>query len=401
MTNYQYVKDFERLGLGVFVHFGLYSIVGRGEWYLKNCADADWEMYKTLPQKFNVNKGWAKRLVAAAKRAGAKYINITTRHHDGFSLYDTKGLSDFDVMHSACGRDLIAELVEECNKADILPFFYHTLIDWTEPTYQTDFAAYLDYLNKSIELLCTNYGKIGGFWFDGFWDKPDVDYWQFDRLYALIRKYQPQAMIINNTGLNAEGQVSHKEIDSVTFERGNPCFVDNSDRPRAGEMCEGITDHWGYVANDIRFKSVERLIDTLLVCRENNCNLLLNVGLKPNGEITVMEQQLLSCLGKWVSCNKAVVYNAVKADVQAQNAVVMTDGEFYYAIAHDVAMCANVNVARAVERFTIKVLSDKSVTDAVILDNGKPLAANNNELVLEPFDYGTSMYARVVRFKLV
>ena len=87
---------------------------------------------------------------------------------------------------------------------------YHTLIDWHEQTYKTDFPAYLDYLNKSIEILCTHYGKVGGFWFDGFWDKPDCDYWQFDRLYGTIRKYQPTAMIINNTGLNAMGQVSHK-----------------------------------------------------------------------------------------------------------------------------------------------------------------------------------------------
>ena len=124
MTDYTYVKNFEKLGMGLFVHFGLYSMVGRGEWYLKNCSDADLDMYNALPDKFVVKKNWAKQLVATAKRAGAKYINITTRHHDGFSLYDTRGLSDFDAPHSACGRDLIAELADECHKADILPFFY-------------------------------------------------------------------------------------------------------------------------------------------------------------------------------------------------------------------------------------------------------------------------------------
>lgn len=400
MTDYTYVKNFEKLGMGLFVHFGLYSMVGRGEWYLKNCSDADLDMYNALPDKFVVKKNWAKQLVATAKRAGAKYINITTRHHDGFSLYDTRGLSDFDAPHSACGRDLIAELADECHKADILPFFYHTLIGWHEPTYKTDFSAYLDYLNKSIEILCTHYGKVGGFWFDGFWDKPDCDYWQFDRLYGTIRKYQPTAMIINNTGLNATGQVSHKEIDSVTFERGNPCFVDNSDRPRAGETCEGMNDHWGYASNDFRYKPVERLIDTLLVCRENNCNLLLNAGLRGDGTITPIEREMLGYLGKWIKLNKAAVYNAQKCDVAADNAVVITDGKWYYAVAHDVAMSCDINVARAVERKHIIVHTDKKVTNAGVLDNGEKVAVTNNEFDLTPFAYGNSMYARVVRFRL-
>ena len=158
-----------------------------------------------------------------------------------------------------------------------MPFFYHTLIDWHNADYKNDFVAYVDYLVASVELLCKNYGKIGGFWFDGFWDKPDAD-WQFDRLYGTIRNYQPTAMIINNTGLNALGQVSHKEIDSVTFERGKPCFVDCSDKPRAGEMCEGLTDHWGYAERDICVKSTKQVVETYVDCRRFGCNLLINTG---------------------------------------------------------------------------------------------------------------------------
>lgn len=400
MKNYNYVTNFEKLGLGLFVHFGLYSMVGRGEWYLKNCADANWDMYKSLPQSFNVKKGWAKQLVRVAKKAGAKYINITTRHHDGFSLYDTKGLSDFDVMHSACGRDLIAEFVEECNKANILPFFYHTLIDWTEPTYKNNFEAYLDYLNESIRLLCTNYGKIGGFWFDGFWEKPDIRHWQFDRLYSLIRKYQPEAMIINNTGLNNLGKVSHVEIDSVTFERGKPCFVDNSDRPRAGEMCEGITDHWGFTARDFCFKPVSRLIDTLLVCRENNCNLLLNVGLCANGTVTPIEKQLLYYLGDWIKINKNIVYNVKKSDLTCDGATIVTDSTYYYAIVHNVSMSCDVNVGRALECKTYTINTNKKIGSAKVLDNNEKLLVKDNTFTLTPFSYGNSLYARIVRFTL-
>ena len=161
-----------------------------------------------------------------------------------------------------------------------------------------------------------------------------------------------------------------------------------------------MNDHWGYAANDFRYKPIERLIDTLLVCRENNCNLLLNTGLRGDGTITPVEREMLGYLGKWVRLNKAVVYNAQKCDVTADNAVVLFDGKWYYAVVHDVAMSCDINVARAVERKHIAVHTDKKVTNASVLDNGEKVIVANNEFDLTPFAYGNSMYARVVRFKL-
>ena len=117
MRDFGYVKDFEKLGLGMFVHFGLYSVLGTGEWSLTTNKV---ENYFDLINKFKIKKDWAKELVATAKAAGCKYINITTRHHEGFSLYDTCGLSDFDAVHSPCGRDLIREFVDECNEQGII-----------------------------------------------------------------------------------------------------------------------------------------------------------------------------------------------------------------------------------------------------------------------------------------
>ena len=289
MRSYQYVADFEKLGFGLFVHFGLYSVQAQGEWYLMRDRESDRTHYNSHIERFVVAKNWARDLVSTAKKTGCKYITLTTRHHDGFSLYDTCGLNEFDAPHSASKRDLVREFVDECNRQGIVPFFYHTLLDWWNPDYKDNFDAYIDYLIRSVEILCTNYGKIGGFWFDGFWDKRDAN-WQFDRLYATIRKYQPEAMIINNTGMSAMGVVSHPEIDSVTFERGNPRFVDNSDRPRAGEMCEVIGDHWGYAKKDICFKSAKQLLDTLITCRKCNCNLLLNAGPRGNGLLSPLKQ---------------------------------------------------------------------------------------------------------------
>ena len=183
MQDFGYIERFSHLGFGMFVHFGLYSVIGKGEWYLTSNPNADINKYNALINKFKIKKNWAKDLVATAKNAGCKYITLTTRHHDGFSLYDTKGLNDFDAPHSAAGRDLIKEFADECHKAGIVPFFYHTLLDWYNPDYKNDFPKYIDYLDKSIEILCTSYGKVGGFWFDGMWDKPDAD-WQEDRLNA-------------------------------------------------------------------------------------------------------------------------------------------------------------------------------------------------------------------------
>ena len=114
----------------------------------------------------------------------------------------------------------------------------------------------------------------------------------------MVKSYQPNAMIINNTGLEAQGVVSHPLIDSVTYERGKPTHVDTGDRPVAGEMCESLTDHWGYCENDFSFKSVSELIDTLCECRANNCNLLLNVGPLANGTISAFEKSEFEYLGK-------------------------------------------------------------------------------------------------------
>ncbi|MDO5329321.1 MAG: alpha-L-fucosidase [Coriobacteriia bacterium] len=398
-AQYKYIKDFEQLGYGVFVHFGLYSIIGQGEWYLDKNPNANKEEYEKLPAQFNVDPDWAKDIVSSAKNSGAKYITITTRHHEGFSLYDTCGLNTYDAPHSKCHRDLIKEFVSECNAQGIKPFFYHTLLDWHEPTYTQDFDKYLDYLYNSVELLCTNYGEIGGFWFDGWWDKKDAD-WKFDRLYNMVKKHQPNAMIINNTGLDNLGKVSHPLIDSVTFERGNPSFVDNSDRPRAGEMCESITDHWGYAKDDISFKPVSSLIDTLMICRKFNSNFLLNVGPQANGKFGDYEKQTLDYLGKWIKTNKDFIYKARKTDIDADNADILYDESHYYAVISDVPMETNVKKDDPNALKTINIKTDKKVVNAIYLDNNKAPEVSDNKFKLNPFPYGTSLHTRIVQFDL-
>lgn len=397
MKKLQYIEDFENLGFGLFVHFGLYSKVGKGEWYLHSNPTADKTEYEKLTRKFHVNKNWAKDLAKTAKQAGCKYITLTTRHHDGFSLYDTCGLNDYDAPHSACGRDLIREFVDACNESGIVPFFYHTLLDWHNPDYQANFPRYIDYLIASVEILCKNYGKIGGLWFDGFWNKPDAD-WQFDRLYAMIRSYQPETMIINNTGLDALGEVGHPEIDSVTFERGNPAFVDNSDKCRAGEMCQVLNDHWGYASGDCNYKSIKELIENLVDCRRYNCNFLLNTGLRGNGSVNPMDACMLREIGKWVKKNKEAVYDVHSCDIKAENAIILQGKDCYYAVIKNVPMSADPNVQRAGSMAQVRV--EGEIVSAEWLDNQEKIEVKNNTFYVSPFLYGESYSVRVAKLNI-
>ena len=413
MRSFDYITNFEKLGFGMFVHFGLYSTDGLGEWGYGDYPKDGEKTYFDLIERFNVKKGWAKELVTTAKNAGCKYINITTRHHEGFSLYDTCGLSDFDVMHSPTGRDLIREFVDECNLQGIVPFFYHTCFDWhyqkteylnkigkeafeNQDEYEVFFkeSGYLDYWLKSLEILCTRYGKIGGFWFDGTWACPKAD-WRLDELYAMIRKYQPEAMIINNTGLSELGKVGHYEIDSVTFERGNPCFVDNSDRPRAGEMCQTLNDHWGYAREDINYKPIKELVENLVDCRKFGCNFLLNTGPTGDGSLRAMDKAMFESVGAWVKTNKECIYEIKPSTIKATNAEIVKGNGCYYAIIKNVPMAADPNVQRLQE--TGQVCVEAKILSAEWLDNGEKIEVENNTFKVVPFKYSRSYSTRIAK----
>lgn len=396
---YEYIENFKKFGFGLFIHFGLYSVLGKGEW-AESIGKIDREEYESITRRFVIGENWAKDLVRTAKEAGCRYITLTTRHHDGFSLYDTKGLNDFDAPHSACGRDLIAEFVEACREGGVVPFFYHTLLDWHNSDYANDFPKYIDYLDRSIEILCSSYGKIGGFWFDGMWDKPDAD-WQEDRLYGTIRKFQPEAMIINNTGLSERGQTGHREIDSVTFERGKPFCVDTSCKPIAGEVCEGITDHWGYCEEDVCFKSVPQLTELLVDCRKYGHNLLLNTGLRGDGSVNPIEREILKSVGKVVRVNRNVLLDARPCGFGAENADLLTDGKYYYAVVKKVPMFTNVNVTAMRETRRFRLKTERKILSAEWMDNGeKAEVTEDGDVIVAPFSYGYSYGIRIAKIIL-
>ncbi len=359
------IKDFEKLGLGMFVHFGLFSTIGRGEWIQQMARIPHEEYHKTLAE-FKVDADWARELVATAKNAGCKYITLITRHHDGFSLYDTCGITDYDAPHSAAGRDLVKEFVEECNKQGIVPFFYHTLIDWHYP--MGDFPKYLEYLRASVEVLCKNYGKIGGLWFDGMcfhWDRD----WEEDKLYSMIRKYQPDAMIINNTGMETRGKRGHIEIDTLTFEMDTPLNLNPDEAPKylASEMCSVLySTYWGYSPEDIDAKPMSQVLGDFLKCRKYKANYLLNVGPMGNGKLADMDKGYFEKLGIWMKYNSEAVYDVdyVECNVNVPDNFVVYNNE---------NGCYYMFVYRAKTKENVTFSFDREIKSMEYLDHNVPI----------------------------
>jgi len=400
------IEEFEKLAYGMFIHWGLYSLLGKGEWAQNNHKIPKTEYIK-LKDKFTAEDFDAPAIAAIAKKAGMKYICLTTRHHEGFSLYDTKGLCDFDAPQSPAARDLVAEFVDACNNEGIVPFFYHTTLDWYQQSFEDDFNAYLDYLNKSVEILCTNYGKIGGLWFDGNWSKPDAD-WKEDQLYATIRKHQPDAMIINNTGLSAQGQTGHPEIDSVTFERGTPIKLKREDAPKyiAGEMCETLNKHWGIALNDFHYISPRDVIERLCACRKVGANCLLNVGPTAHGKIPAYETALLEKVGQWINICGDIFYYAKPSQITSSNDDFALEHENKtYIFMHDLCMEGDENVifGGATEKPRAYGKLNKKITSVKWLDSGEKLEfcqdIKNGLCTIQPkmYPYGTDLVVRIAQ----
>ena len=403
----QYIKDFEKLGFGMFVHYGLYSVLGKGEWAKFSFQMSD-DDYFSLCNQFQPKPDWAKQLVTHANQAGCKYITLTTRHHDGYSLFDTCGLNTLDAPHT-CGRDLVREFVDACREQNIIPFFYHTLLDWHEPSFENDFPEYLKYLRKSVEILCTNYGKIGGLWFDGMWSKPNAD-WEEDALYACIRKYQPEAMIINNTGLSALGQLGHIELDSVTFERGKPSPLNMEGAPKyiASEMCQIFADHWGYAAEDFNFKSPADMIRDLATCRRYGSNLLMNVGPMGNGLLRQMDAAIYNLMGQWIALNGEAIYEPRPSGIEVENKpddFILQKDNTYYLFCDRLPMSADPNVAHNQETlFQDKFKLSKKIKSITWLDDGTPVEFEQNEeqviVKTVPYSYGRHLVIRVAKIEV-
>jgi len=313
--NLQARREFQDMKFGMFIHWGVYSVLGGGEWVLHE-RHLKLDEYNRLPAFFDPEKFDAKTWVSLAKAAGMKYITITSRHHDGFAMFDSK-VSDWNIVaRTPYKKDPLKMLADECHRQGIKLFFYYSQLDWHNPDYYPrgatdwpngrpdhgDWSAYLDtYMDGQLTELLTNYGPIGGIWFDGMWDKPNAD-WHLDKTYALIHKLQPAALIIPN-----HHQTPRPGEDVQTFERDlpgqntagfNTKYV-SSDIPL--ESSDTLNGSWGFNIGDSSYKSAAEIERRLVRAAGNNSNLLLNIGPYPNGEIDPQFVTRLQAVGEWLS----------------------------------------------------------------------------------------------------
>jgi alpha-L-fucosidase len=303
---------FQDAKFGLFIHWGVYSQLGAGEWVMEN-RHIPVDAYEWLASAFNPVKFDARAWVALAKDAGVRYITITSRHHDGFSMFQTNATRYNVVDWSQFGRDPLRELADACREAGIKLFFYYSQLDWHHPDYwprggtgratgrpaSGEWPRYLEFMNRQLEELLTNYGPLGGIWFDGMWDKPDAD-WGLDGTYALIHRLQPAALIVPN-----HHQTPLPGEDVQTFEQDLPGantagFNTREIGSLPLETSLTMNQSWGFNLTDRNFKSVRELIGYLVRAAGNNANLLLNIGPRPDGTIQPEAVERLKAIGEWL-----------------------------------------------------------------------------------------------------
>jgi len=325
-------KIFQDNKFGMFVHWGLSSVFGAGEWVMNN-RKIKIEDYKRYLRVFDPIDFDAEKWVLAAKNAGMKYIVFITRHHDGFSNWDTK-YSDWKITNTPYGKDALKMLAEACKKYDMKLGLYYSTLDWFRSDYpyetgrtgqysgrteKSDYASYLQFMKNQLTELLTNYGSIMSIWFDGHWDQTNpegstdrtsrID-WKYEEIYGLIHKLQPACMIGNNHHLDPisgeDFQMFEKDLPGEN--KTGLSFQQPSDAMPL-ETCETMNDSWGYNITDRNYKTVKQVIHLLVNSAGRNANLLLNVGPMPNGEIQKEFVDTLAAAGTWLKQYGASIYN--------------------------------------------------------------------------------------------
>jgi alpha-L-fucosidase len=315
-------EEFQDMKFGVFIHWGIYSMIADGEWIMNN-KNIHHKEYANLANGFYPSKFSAARWVSDVKASGAKYICITSRHHDGFSMFGTKQ-SPYNIVDATpFKRDIMKELADECHRQGIKLHFYYSLLDWKRADYyplgrtgkgvgrteQGDWKTYHQFMLNQLTELLTNYGEIGAIWFDGKWDQPDDFDWRLREIYDHIHSIQPGCLVINNHHIAPlEGE------DGQTFEKDLPGQNQSGYSGTATigrlplETCETMNHSWGYNITDNNYKSEKELIHYLVKAAGNNANLLMNVGPRPDGTFPDIAVQRYNAMGEWLRTYGETIY---------------------------------------------------------------------------------------------
>ena len=307
--NEKRLKWFHEARFGLYIHFGLYSIPGRGEWTMYSERIPAPE-YARLADQFRPEPGCAKEWISAAVAAGAKYVVLTTRHHDGYCLFDSQ-YSDFTSVKRGPGRDLVREYAEAARAAGLRVGFYYSLLDWRFPgyfepeKYPESREALIAQAHDQVRELMTNYGKIDLLEYDGGWDsrlhtgRPQwAEFWRSAELNAMVRKLQPGILINDRSGTDEDLETPEQEVRPGSRGVSESC------------MCIGDSCAWGYTRFNPNWKTAEQLLQHLIQAAQGGGNFLLNVGPDPAGRIRSEELDRLAALGSWLRENGEAVYNA-------------------------------------------------------------------------------------------
>jgi alpha-L-fucosidase len=324
----QRMKWWKDARFGLFIHWGLYSVPA-GEWkgetnhaeWIRTTAQIPVTEYEKFVQQFDPEKFNATEWVQLAKAAGMKYIVITSKHHDGFCMFDSKQ-TDFDIMSTPFHRDVMKELSEACRKEGIQLCFYHSIMDWHHPDYLprrdwekdrpaagANFSNYISYMKNELKELLTNYGKIGVLWFDGEWENT----WTHEKgkdLYQYVRGLQPSIIINNRVDVGREGMQGLTKVGEFVGDFGTP----EQEIPATGvpgidwESCMTMNNNWGYNSHDSNWKSSEDLVRKLIEIASKGGNFLLNIGPTSEGAFPQPGIERLKDIGSWMKINGESIY---------------------------------------------------------------------------------------------
>ncbi|MEV6413775.1 alpha-L-fucosidase [Kribbella sp. NPDC051718] len=310
---------------GMFIHWGLYALPARHEW-VKNrerMTDAQYDRYfeRFDPDLYDPRE-WAR----SAKRTGMRYVVLTTKHHDGFCLWDS-ALTEYKVTNTPYGRDLLQPFVEACRAEGLKVGFYHSLIDWHHPSFPIDgvhpqrddeeakkqprdIAEYRTYLHGQVRELLTGFGQIDYLFFDfsyagrsdQWWGGKGAEDWGSEELLAMVRELQPDILVNDRTGLPG---------DFVTPEQYQPAGpMEGPDGPIAWEACQTLNGSWGYDRDNFDYKSPDLLVRMLIDGVSKDGNLLLNVGPTGRGLIDPIAESTLQAIGDWMRLHERSIRGA-------------------------------------------------------------------------------------------
>jgi alpha-L-fucosidase len=297
-TRAQRMAWWHQAKFGMFIHWGLYSVIGQQEW-AKEVEGIPIPQYELLAKHFNPKPNAAREWARLAKRAGQKYMVMTTKHHEGFCLWDTQ-LTDYNAARQSTGRDLVREYVDAARAEGLRVGFYYSLMDWHHPDgakCKTDLAArkrFVEYTHGLIRELMTNYGKIDILWYDVDWPLNAAE-WESERMNKMVFDLQPEIVVNDRNGL--EGDFSTPEQNVKAAKPG-----------RAWETCMTVNDGWGFNRGDDSWKSAKTVMADLTYCAREGGNYLLNIDPHGDGSVPDETAAVFEAVGKWLETNGEAIY---------------------------------------------------------------------------------------------